>query len=376
VLNLVDVLFIANKSPAYRIGFFNGLAKKLNIKFVFTHEDKEITGLKADYIFSKGLGYKKYLVHPDLRKIITKEKPKKVVFLPPDPLHLLDNLYLYNYVRRKKIPYYIWTETWKYGSTPLKNKVNEFFLKKVYSGAEKIFVSGKKSFTYMQSFVNKTKIKIIGDVSQIDITTKELSKNSHDFIKKYDLKNKKIILYVGRLIKRKGIEYLISAFSKIKDKSVVLVIIGGGDFYNLGEPTIRKTLTSLVSKFDLSERIIFTGHLPSKQVATMYFLSDVLVVPSITDKIGEPWGLIVNEAMQFGLPVIATDAVGSALDLIKNGKNGFIVQEKNDIAIKIAVEKIIYDKKLKTSMKKYNLDYIKNRYNYDFMINNFVSGLK
>lgn len=372
---MTNILFFTNKAPKYRLPFFNALAKKLNIKFVFTHENN-ISGLNAKHIISKGKGYKKYRFHLDLLNIIKKEKPKKIVLLPPDPLHLIDNILLYNYVIKHNIEYYIWVETWNYKKVPFKNKFNEFLMKKIFFNAKKILVSGKKSFEFMLKFVTKDKIKVVGDVSEIKVSKEKLTQLKQNLIKKYNLHNKKIILYVGRLIKRKGINYLIDAFSKIKDKNIVLLIVGGDDFYNLGEPIIKARLLNMVKKYNLSNKIIFTGALDPKGVAAAYSISNVLVVPSITDKIGEPWGLIVNEAMQFGLPVIATDAVGSAYDLIKNGKNGFIVKEKNSKELQIAIEKIIYNPVLKNKMTRYNIDFVKKEYNYKMMINNFIGELK
>ena len=123
------VLFVTNQAPHYRIPLFNELSKRLNIKFIFTHEDKHIKRLSADYISLKGIGYKKFRIHLGLLKIIKKEKPDKLIMLPPDPLHLIDNFILYRFCKKKKIGFVFFTERWNYFHLPIKDKIYNYFYK-------------------------------------------------------------------------------------------------------------------------------------------------------------------------------------------------------------------------------------------------------
>jgi glycosyltransferase involved in cell wall biosynthesis len=66
--------------------------------------------------------------------------------------------------------------------------------------------------------------------------------------------------------------------------------------------------------------VVFAGFKNQKELPSLYAAADVLVVPSLS----EAWGLVVNEAMCFGLPVIVSDRVGAAVDLVREGENGFI----------------------------------------------------
>jgi glycosyltransferase involved in cell wall biosynthesis len=68
--------------------------------------------------------------------------------------------------------------------------------------------------------------------------------------------------------------------------------------------------------------VVFAGFQDQTRLARAYAASDVFVLPSIAH---ETWGIVVNEAMNFSLPIVATDKVGSARDLVKDGDNGFIV---------------------------------------------------
>ena len=154
------------------------------------------------------------------------------------------------------------------------------------------------------------------------------------------------------MIKRKGVDYLIKAFKLISNKfdKAVLVIVGGKDFYQLDAKIEERKLKKLVRKLNLEKKVIFTGHVPHKKVKKYYQSADIFVCPSITTSIAEPWGFVIEEAMSFGLPVIATDAVGAAYDLIKNGKNGFIVEEKNVKMLAKIMERLLKNKKLRKQL--------------------------
>jgi glycosyltransferase involved in cell wall biosynthesis len=67
--------------------------------------------------------------------------------------------------------------------------------------------------------------------------------------------------------------------------------------------------------------VIFPGFAQRDQLAAFYALAEVMVFPTLSD----PWGLVVNEAMACGLPIIASDAAGCAADLVDNGENGYVV---------------------------------------------------
>ena len=90
---------------------------------------------------------------------------------------------------------------------------------------------------------------------------------------------------------------------------------------------------------------------------------------------GDPWVFIINEAMHFGKPVVATDAVGAAFDMIENGKNGFIVPEKDDNALFIAMKKILFDSELEKSMGKSSSEIIESSFKYKNMVKGFKNGV-
>ncbi len=126
----------------------------------------------------------------------------------------------------------------------------------------------------------------------------------------------RFFLFVGRLVREKGVFDLLSAYAKV-DKSVRqqvgLVFVGDG--------ACREAMEK--QSLSISPGAIrFAGFAQLEQLADYYALADALVLPTHTDT----WGLVVNEAMACGLPVILSTAAGCAADLVTDGSNGFLVQ--------------------------------------------------
>jgi glycosyltransferase involved in cell wall biosynthesis len=158
------------------------------------------------------------------------------------------------------------------------------------------------------------------------------------------VENRKVVLYLGRLEREKGLEYLIKAFTLLKRDEAVLVIAGDG--------SLREELKTLVTCEGVQNSLRFTGYVPPQDAIPYYAIADVYVLPSVTMPTGrEPWGLVVNEAMNQGLPVIATEAVGAAAGgLVRSGLNGFVVPERDSRALAEAIGRILADNGLREKM--------------------------
>ena len=95
-------------------------------------------------------------------------------------------------------------------------------------------------------------------------------------------------------------------------------------------------------------KISFADYVPNDELYLYYSLFDIVVVPSVTTAtFKEPWGLVVNECMNQGCVVIATESVGAAAGgLVEDGKTGFIVPERDPQKMAAAIEKLISDSEL------------------------------
>jgi glycosyltransferase involved in cell wall biosynthesis len=136
-------------------------------------------------------------------------------------------------------------------------------------------------------------------------------------------------IFVGRLIEFKNLYRLFEAFKIAQKKSISdwgLVILGEGE---------QKELLLNYVKDNELKNVCFLEGVNWQQVPVYLSLSDVLVLPSYS----EPWGLVVNEAMACGLPVLVSEKCGSAYDLVKSGINGFTfspldVAEMSEVLLK------------------------------------------
>lgn len=123
------------------------------------------------------------------------------------------------------------------------------------------------------------------------------------------------LLYVGRLSPEKNLQVLLRAFAQFKRQSkssLELVIAGGGPL----DRALREEATRSGAP------VRFTGFLQQERLAELYGLAEALVLPSTS----EPWGLVVNEAMASGLPIITSTSCGCAADLVFPGVNGWLVR--------------------------------------------------
>lgn len=180
-----------------------------------------------------------------------------------------------------------------------------------------------------------------------------------------NIKNAKIILFVGQLIQRKGVEYLINAFKKIKNEycDVCLVIIGDGVLKNELEKTCIK---------EKIKDVHFTGWMSEEKKIIYYSIADLFVTPTLKDLCP----LVINEAMCCRLPVISTNAAGCAMDMIIPGENGFIVDAANVDQLYYAIKEILSDDELAWRMGEKSLEMIENGFSLDKTVDGFVSAIE
>ena len=120
-----------------------------------------------------------------------------------------------------------------------------------------------------------------------------------------------VILFCGRLIKEKGPFHLLDAYHKLDMPQKALIFAGDGD--------ARKSMELFVAQHNL-ESVYCLGFQNREEVLKLYGIADVVVLPSWR----ETWGMVVNEALCFGLPAIVSDQVGAGPDLVRHGYNGFV----------------------------------------------------
>jgi glycosyltransferase involved in cell wall biosynthesis len=152
-------------------------------------------------------------------------------------------------------------------------------------------------------------------------------------------------LFAGRLEPSKGLLYLLDAWSRVA-ADAELTIAGSG---SLSGAIARRTAATSAPPI----RIV--GHLDRDRLAYEYHRADAFVLPSVSD----PWGLVINEAMSAGLPVITTSAPGAVDDLVADGENGFVVPPGDPAPITRSVELLACDPVLRRTMGAASADRIR-----------------
>ena len=165
--------------------------------------------------------------------------------------------------------------------------------------------------------------------------------NSNKFRKlKFDLvaDEGSVILYLGRLVQYKGLDILLKAVAQLEHK-VTLLVVGDGPF--------RSDCENLASSLGITDCVIFWGACEIDEAACFYEVADTFVLPTRFvqgDAVGyESWGFTINEAMGHAVPVVATDAVGAAHDLIKHGETGWICPSEDVTALAAVLSEVISD---------------------------------
>ena len=135
-------------------------------------------------------------------------------------------------------------------------------------------------------------------------------------------------LFVGRLVRQKGVFELLAAYASLNTQireQIGMVFVGDGSERRQLEHEAASISPGLIK---------FAGFVHREQLAKYYALADMLVLPTYTDT----WGLVVNEAMACGLPVIVSRAAGCAEDLVQEGWNGLLVSSRDVASLSAAMK--------------------------------------
>lgn len=229
----------------------------------------------------------------------------------------------------------------------LRNKLFIFLKKVILREARKVtavsnVIKNEILNTIDNRLTNKIKILPMG----IDNKTFNPQKRNPALKKKYKIDGA-FLLFVGRLVEKKGARYLVEAMNEVvvKHPLTKLLIIGDGP--------LKKELMSLIKERALDKNIIFVGPLPNRLLPQYYATADIFIAPSIITKEGdtEGLGLTLVEAGLSGCALIGSN-IGGIPDVIQYGKNGFLVRQKDPDYISKYIIKMLNNPSLLLKMKK------------------------
>ena len=336
-------------------------------KLIYRHELKIITtdidfdelyinkirddGIKVT-VFKNYFNIAFFLISPYIKNW-SKKNLKNFSIIHMHGLRTYQNLIIRHYAMAFGVPYIVEA----HGSLPYLNKL---VLKKIFDNlwgykilrdATMVIALTQTEFDqYKKMGVNENKIKIIPN--GIELTEYENLPRKNGFRNKYNIKsNEKIILYLGRIHKTKGVDLLVEVFKEISEEfsDVKLVIAGSDDGF-------LSNLKMNVAKLKISDKVIFTGPLYGEDKLKAYMDADIFITPSYS---GFP--ITFLEACACGTPIITTTK-GDKLNWIN--EVGYIVDYDNN-ELKQAIMKMLTNEELRIKFGENGKKIVQQEFNWD-----------
>lgn len=347
----MKILIFTNIPSPYRIDFFNELGKNTELTVIF--EAKTAKGIKFNWnieeiknfeaIFLKEGDIQENKINWKILKYIKKNRYDEIIITSyayyTEMIALLA-------LKFKRIPYFMEVDGGLIREENILKKIYKSFL---ISNAKGYFSPSKFTDVYLLYYgANKEKIYRYPFTS---LKEKDILENIVDREKKHEIRKKlkinetKVIVSVGQFIHRKGFDVLLNACSKLEE-NVGVYVIGG-------QPT--EEYLELVKKFGLTN-VHFEGFKTKAELSEYFKAADLFVLPTREDV----WGLVINEAMANGLPVVTTNKCVAGIELIEEEVNGYIVPVGDSEALAAKINRIINDIKIQSNMSQNNLYKIKN----------------
>ncbi len=156
-----------------------------------------------------------------------------------------------------------------------------------------------------------------------------------------------VVLFVGKFIEKKQPLMLVKAFARARAQQPCWLLL-------VGDGGLRAEVERLVERLQIPN-VCFAGFLNQRELPKAYTAADIFVLPSA---LHETWGLVVNEAMNFSLPVVVSDRVGCAEDLVRPAWNGFVVPHRNLEALAHAIGTLVADEDMRRAFGAHSRDLV------------------
>jgi glycosyltransferase involved in cell wall biosynthesis len=369
------IYVVTNICPHYRVRTFELLAEQQPVRFFFFSESRaekyweqrNPTGLGAfdgTHLPAVKIGRLRFV--PQLYRHLLFDRYDLLVKCINGKLPLL---FSYAIARLRGIPFVLWTELWHHPRTVV-HRMGYPIVRWIYRHADAVVVGGLHTRAYLeragvdpgrifmawQAVDHKT---MAGPVAPADL--QRLRGEVH-------CEGRGVVLFVGRIEKQKGLEYLAAALRGVAKRTPLsLVVVGEGSW----KEEFRRQVVDIPG---LASH--FAGYVAPPGLPAYYRLATLLVLPSITTRdFREPWGLVVNEAMHQGCPVVATTAVGAAMGgLVRDGETGLVVPERDSAALEAALSRILTDPTLQRRFSARSLE-VMQEWTQERMVAGFTAAI-
>lgn len=310
------VLFLTNVPSPYRVEFFNELSEKCELTVAF--EMPDAGNRNENWKSKEQFRFRAVFLKPLLRKVDGAFCPEITRLLKKFKKDLIviggystpTGMYAIEYMRLHHIPFILNCD----GGMVKNDNYIKGVIKRHFIGAASFYLcAGEISKEYLVHYgadLKRIYSYPFSSVKKADIGAPLGNGERRELREKLKIKEKNMILYVGSFIHRKGVDVLIRAVKELEDTALVLV--GGDDI---------KTYDELLSG-GMKCTVYAPGFFNKDGLKDYYMAADLFVLPTREDI----WGLVVNEALGYGLPVVTTDKCNAGLELVKAGNNGYIVK--------------------------------------------------
>ncbi len=223
------------------------------------------------------------------------------------------------YARRRRIPYYLMCESFLGLRRATYRKILKTpFVRWVVKHARGILPTGTLAREYLIHYGGNAEaccfVPNSPDLDRLRTLARELAPDRKRLRAARGWGDEPVIIYVGRLIWKKGVDVLLRAMKHVVEtRSARLVVAGDG--------VERPKLETLAAELGIADRVDFPGFLQPDELPEWYAAADVFTLPSLT----EPWGVVVMEALAAGLPVVVTELVGCHPDVVNDPRVGSVV---------------------------------------------------
>lgn len=353
----MKVLYLVNIPSPYRVKFFNELGKKCDLSVIYelnSAEDRDKSWMNEKavnfteyYLKGRKIGADNALSFEVITYLNKLSFDIIVIGGYSSPSAMLAILYL----KLKKIPFILNADG---GFIQLEEKKIKYLIKKMFISSASAWLStGKQTTEYLCHYgANKQNIYLypFSSIDEKRIPQKLLSNEQKEIIRmelEIPTSYKYILLSIGQFIPRKGFDVLLKSCEKLSNE-IGVYIIGGS-------PT--EDYLRLVKELNL-QNINFLEFKSQEELSKYYQVADVFILPTREDI----WGLVINEAMAYGLPIITTTKCIAGNELIINNENGFLIESEDYKSLYNNVINLISNIELKKNMGNNNLNKIKSLY--------------
>src|SRR5580704_12564155 len=347
----------------YRIPVFNALARRaeLNLHVIFLAETDEAMRqwrvYKDEIRFSYQIlpswrwraGNSNLLINRGLRRALNRLGPEVIICGGYNYAASWEALL---WARRHRVEFILWSESNRQDARAGRAWVES--LKAYFIGhCHGFVVPGKTAFEYLRS-MGSPAARIFTAPNAVDngffaAAAEKVRGHAQEFRDRLKLPTR-FILFAGRLVPEKGVFDLLEAYAKLETglrSQVGLVFAGDG---------ISKAELAQHAKRISPGIVCFPGFAQREDLAGLYALAEALVLPTHSD----PWGLVVNEAMACGLPIIVSSVAGCAADLVEDGWNGYIVPPGDSEKLSVAINSLVRQPELRERMSARSAEWIQN----------------